>query len=410
VTESLQRGWCPALSRPMPTGDGLLIRLLPTDRIPVLAFIALCDAAHRYGNGTIEISARGSFQLRGFTDASAAALARDVERLGVPASDYVPVLTDPLSEDPDALIDATKLAFELRAAIKRARVSVAAKVCVVVDGGGQLHLDSVTADIRLRAIPTLKGLRLHLAVAGDAPSAIPLGSISPESASEVVLHLLAIIAQHGPAARARDCLSEVARAARDLGAEPCLLTSRPRAEPIGIHPLCNGRFALGLAPAFGHAPAEAFSELARVAELNGAGALRPVLDRTLLLIDLGGAAIKQVAREAKALGFVTRADDVRRRIIACPGSPACASGFIPARTLAAEIAGRVPNVPGTIHISGCAKGCAHPAPAALTIVGTHQGCGILHHVSARDAPSRRVGLGDVIPEVIAVASEERVHG
>ncbi|HXD52495.1 MAG TPA: hypothetical protein VN689_11425, partial [Burkholderiales bacterium] len=288
----------------MPTGDGLLIRLLPTDRIPVPAFIALCDAAHRHGNGTIEISARGSFQLRGFTDASAAALARDVERLGVPASDDVPVLTDPLSEDPDALIDATKLAFELRAAIKRARVSVAAKVCVVVDGGGQLHLDSVTADIRLRAIPTLKGLRLHLAVAGDAPSAIPLGSISPESASEVVLHLLAIIAQHGPAARARDCLSEVARAARDLGAEPCLMTSRPRAEPIGIHPLCNGRFALGLAPAFGHAPAEAFSELARVAELNGAGALRPVLDRTLLLIDLGGAAIKQVAREAKALGFV----------------------------------------------------------------------------------------------------------
>jgi precorrin-3B synthase len=394
----------------MPTGDGLLIRLLPTDRIPVPAFVALCDAAHRHGNGTIEISARGNLQLRGFTEASAAAFARDVERLSIPADDGVPILTDPLPQDPDALIDATKLAAELRGAIKRARVSVAAKVCVVADGGGQLHLDAVTADIRLRAIPTLKGLRLHLAVAGDARSAIPLGSISPERASEVVLRLLAIIAQHGPVARARDCLTELASIAHDLGAESCVSSSRSPAEPIGMHPLRNGRFALGLAPAFGHAPVEAFSELARVVELNGASALRPVVDRALLLIDLDGAVAKQVAREAEALGFVTRADDARRRIVACPGSPACASGLIPARTLATEIAGRVRNVPGTIHISGCAKGCAHPAPAALTIVGTPEGCGILHHASARDAPSRRIDVADVIPEVIALASEERVHG
>jgi precorrin-3B synthase len=394
----------------MPTGDGLLIRMLPTDRIPVPAFIGLCDAAHRHGNGTIEISARGNLQLRGFTEASAAAFARDVERLGIPADDGVAVLTDPLPQDPDALIDATKLAVELRGAIKRARVSVAAKVCVLVDGGGRLHLDAVTADIRLRAVPTLKGLRLHLAVAGDARSAIPLGSISPERASVVVGRLLAVVAQHGPAARARDCLTELASAAHDLGAEPCILASRPPADPIGMHPLCNGQLALGLAPAFGHARAEPLSELARVAELNGAGALRTVAGRALLLINFGGAAIKQVAHEATALGFVTRADDARRRIVACPGSPACASGLIPARTLATEIAGRIRNVPGTIHVSGCAKGCAHRAPAALTIVGTHQGCGILHHASARDAPSRRVNLADVIPEVMALASEERVHG
>ena len=31
-----------------------------------------------------------------------------------------------------------------------------------------------------------------------------------------------------------------------------------------------------------------------------------------------------------------------------------------------------------IHISGCAKGCAHPGAAALTVVGTERGCGIVH--------------------------------
>jgi len=35
-----RRGACPGLSAPMPTGDGLLVRLLPTGTIPLAAFTA----------------------------------------------------------------------------------------------------------------------------------------------------------------------------------------------------------------------------------------------------------------------------------------------------------------------------------------------------------------------------------
>ena len=43
-----------------------------------------------------------------------------------------------------------------------------------------------------------------------------------------------------------------------------------------------------------------------------------------------------------------------------------------------------------VHISGCAKGCAHPQPAALTIVGSEHGCGIVEYGTARATPQTYV--------------------
>jgi precorrin-3B synthase len=384
----------------MPTGDGLLVRFLPADHLPIAAFIALCAAARRHGNGTIEISARGSLQMRGLTQQTAPVFARDVQCLAIPAADRV--ISDPLPEDPDRLLDAARLATELRAAVAHARLSLSAKVCAIVDGGGRLHLDALEADLGLRAVATQDGLRLHVAVAGDARSAVSLGLIPPERACDAVVWLFGVIAHQGATARARDCIDALGagpfRAAIDRD-EAYEVPSRAPAEPIGVHPLRDGLFALGIAPVFGHASAEALSELARIASLHGAKAMRPAPGRALLVIGVKRDAVDQLTRAADALGFITRADDMRRGIIACPGSPACASGLIPARSLAAAIALQVPKVQGTIHISGCAKGCAHPAPAALTIVGTEQGCGIVRHGTARIAPLRFVDPADLIVEI-----------
>ena len=62
-----RRGACPGLSTPMQTGDGLLVRLLPTGTIPLAAFAALCHAARAHGNGVIEVTSRGSIQVRGLS-------------------------------------------------------------------------------------------------------------------------------------------------------------------------------------------------------------------------------------------------------------------------------------------------------------------------------------------------------
>jgi precorrin-3B synthase len=169
---------------------------------------------------------------------------------------------------------------------------------------------------------------------------------------------------------------------------------------------------LGVALAFGSAQADALAELAAIAGALGARWVRPAPGRALLLTALSDAAADAVKTAAERLGFVARADDPRRRIVACPGAPACASGLIPSRELAADIARRLPpSCDGvTIHVSGCAKGCAHPAPSALTVVGTAQGCGIVRHGSARATPGYYVDPGDLTSEIARIAEEEPAHG
>jgi precorrin-3B synthase len=188
---------------------------------------------------------------------------------------------------------------------------------------------------------------------------------------------------------------------------------RPAAEPIGLHPLRDGKLALGVALAFGQADADKLSRLAVIAGECGAGALRPAPGRALLLVGLDHDGAEHVASVAHQLGFITRADDPRRRIAACAGKPACASAFLPTRALAAAVARHLPRLDGaiTLHISGCPKGCAHPAPAALTIVGDARGAGLVRNGSAAATLTRYLGPDDLIDEITrAMQMSEADHG
>jgi len=386
---------CPALSAPMETGDGLLVRFLPTGTIPLDAFIDLCAAARAHGNGVVEITARGSIQVRGLTPLSAPLFAAAVAGHDIDVSDGVSVIADPLPDDPAALIDASGLAADLRRAIATAGLRLAPKVSVVVEGGGQVGLDALFADIRLRAMATPEGPKLQLALAGDAAAATPLGVIAVDEATDTMLDLLTAIAARGSEARGADLLPAPGAAA------PVATSPRPRTEAIGLHPLKDGAFALGLGLAFGQAQADALAELASAAQTHGAGWARPAPDRVLLLGPVSAVSATAMRQAAQALGFVTEPHDPRRRIAACTGAPACANGLIAARALAAELAHHVPlhGDDIAIHVSGCAKGCAHPAAAPLTLVGTGQGCGIVRDGTAQATPSAYVSAADLVAEL-----------
>src|SRR5258708_6730088 len=151
----MRRGACPGLSAPMATGDGFLARLTPAgSTIALSAFAGLTAAARHHGNGIIEITSRGSVQIRGFNAASAPTFAAALAALGIPASDGIPVIPDPLSGlDCDSVLDAQSIAADLRQALAKASFAsrLSAKLSIVIDGGGSLHLDDLSADIRLRA-------------------------------------------------------------------------------------------------------------------------------------------------------------------------------------------------------------------------------------------------------------------
>jgi precorrin-3B synthase len=400
-----RRGACPGLTAPMQTGDGLLVRLAGSGATMGLdAATALCAAARRHGNGIIEITARGSIQIRGLTATSASAFADAVAALGIDAGDGVPVLTDPLAGlAPEPAVDAREVAAMLRQQLAAAPFTtrLGPKVSVVIDGGSALHLDAVRADVRLRAGSGFAGW--HVGLGGDAASATPIGAVAYTNAVDAVVRLLATLAQHGPQARTHDLIrqhgSEAFRTAiTDLLIETPGPAPRPASDPIGAHSLPDGRWGLGVGLAFGHADADALESLIEAAGRAGASGLRTAPERALLVVGLAVDTAPTLALHAESLGFITRRGDARRHVVACAGAPICASAEIPARTLAPLISrAAVGLLDGalTVHVSGCSKGCAHPGPAGLAIVGDPIGCGLVVGGAARDRPVANLATADV---------------
>jgi precorrin-3B synthase len=419
-----RRGICPGLSQPLPTGDGLLARLIPTGTISFDAFAGLCGAARRHGNGIIEITARGSIQARGLSAASARPFAAAVAALGIAATEGVPVLCNPLAGlEREEIFDATAVADALRRTLAEQATAeqLDPKVSVIIDGGGILNLTRVPADIRLGAQRVGGEPVLRVAVGGDEGNATELGLIAPQYALDTVLRLLAVLAHRG--ARARDVIAAEGAApfheALSIacgGHEPRPHHGTPRrsSDVIGLHSLRDGSLACGIGLAFGHAEAAALETLAATATAARADGLRAAPGRALLVLGLTAQAMPVFLAAAERLGFVTRPNDPRRHVIACAGAPLCASAYFTSRSLAPQIARSAAPYLGEaaiIHVSGCAKGCAHAAAAALTITGTADGCALVANGTPRDASFATVAAND-LPVTVAQylrASHEAPH-
>jgi precorrin-3B synthase len=422
-----RRGACPGLSAPMQTGDGLLVRLLPIGTVALTAFAELCAAARTFGNGIIEVTARGSIQVRGLDAASAPRFAAAIGALGIAAEDGIPVHVSPLTGlDPDEMIDAGKLAADLRRALadKNLAPRLSPKVSVTIDGGGVLSLDELAADVRLRAEPMNGDVVLAVSVGGDGASAMHLGFVAPANGVETAIRLLEVIAQRGRAVRARDILAAVGHESFRLAIGGLVIPARPgesgdpeldsrlraneRKLAIGLHRQRGALLAFGIGLAFGHAEATSLEALAKAAAAAGAIGMRAAPGRALVVSGLTRESLADFVGESERLGFIVRGDDPRRFVIACAGAPVCASAHIAARAIAPRIAAESAQFLGgsfTVHLSGCAKGCAHPAPAALTAVGTAQGCALIASGAARDAPFAVVARDEVTAAIARYAGE-----
>jgi precorrin-3B synthase len=384
----------------MQTGDGLLVRLTPIGTIALDAFAALCAAAEQHGNGVIEITARGNVQVRGLSTASAPRFAADIAALDIAAAD-------------DELFDAGAFAADLRHALAAGPLTanLSPKVSVAIDGGGALNLDQIPADVRATPQIISGKVALKLSVGGDHATAAMIGSVALVDGVDATVALLRVIAQRGRDVRARDIV-----ASEGAGVFQLALRSQPECESptwereknhaiaIGTHRLRDGSFGHGIGLAFGHSDATSLQSLIEMARRVGTRSIRTAPGRALLLI---GVPRPDLLRSAAAgLGFIVRSDDPRRAVVACAGAPVCGSAHIASRAIAPVLAGGVAlylDGAFTIHVSGCAKGCAHPGPAALTIVGASNGCALVAEGASRDTPFTTVPGDSLMPAVFDFA-------
>jgi precorrin-3B synthase len=363
------KGWCPSALRPMLSGDGLVVRLRPRGgRLSAEQAAGIAELARRCGNGLIDLTSRANLQIRGVREESHQALVAGLDRLGFIDADQAMeaqrnIVVAPFWSEGD---DTHALAIELEHALPGRELGLPEKFGFAIDCGASRVLAHAPADIRIE-----RGADGALIVRADGAAAGR--AVSKTEAVDNVLSLAKWFVASGGM---RDRRGRMAAHLAGGAMLPDALAggSKPASTSAAHNP---GIYASGalVGLAFGQMQSETLAVLA---------GLKPGLRLTpwrMLLVE----ALREMPQHD---GLVTRADDPLLRVVACTGAPACPEAHAETRDLAMSLAPHL--APDTcLHISGCAKGCAHRNASDVTLVGTPQGFDLVRNGSPRDVPVRR---------------------
>lgn len=390
-----RRGYCPGVLAPMEVGDGLLVRVrVPAGILTAAQARRIAALGRELGNGLVDLSHRGNLQLRGLSGDGLPPLYGALSAMGLLAADVRSeavrnVLTAPAAGlDPSGFdVRAAALTLDARLAADESLHGLTPKFGWLVCGGGAGHLADSSTDVRFDAVPQGGGFAFRVALGGTLAAAVPAGLCAPADVADVA----AAIARTFIGLRAgRDgAPRRMAGLVRECGAGafaalPGLTPLADPAPPVRPPRAVLGVRAgwLGVAFPFGRLDVDRLEALAGLAEQQGRGEIRLTPWRALLLPGVADGA------EIGALGGVLDPADVRLRLTACSGAGGCDVGTTDTHADALELARRAPALVAAVlavHVSGCSKGCAHPAPAAVTLTARAGRYGVDLNAAASDA-------------------------
>lgn len=401
---STRRGVCPSLSKPMQTGDGLLVRLRPASGgISPDVMIRIAEAAKLNGNGILEVTARGNLQIRGLKPETVAPMTEAVFATGIELATGLAVETPPLSGvDACEICDARPLAASIRSEVMNEAepLVLAAKLSVIVDGGGAFNLDSVVADIRLKAFEIGGDVAWALSLGGNAQTARPVAAFGEREALDAVMLVLRRLHRAGPSMRGKD----IDPGSLHLGGQPFprITSNEAIRRPAGLHVLSEGQVVAGVSLPFCQVKADDLMAFAREIALLGLADILLAPEHGLLIAALDQVAGAALLERAAALGFIVSPEDPANSIALCAGTAGCASAFYDTHALARLAIDAAPALLDgsfTLHLSACPKGCAHPAPAMLSVSGASLGYGLVVNGSASASPAAYIAANDVATAV-----------
>lgn len=353
------KGWCPGALRPMASGDGLVVRVRPPlGRLTPAQAGAIARAALAHGNGIVDLSARANLQLRGVTEASHGPLINDLRAEGLIDPDIHTESLRNLIVTPFRDEETAALAATLTTALAR-MPRLPGKFGFALDTGPRPVLTGASVDIR---VERAEDGALILRPAGHA-----FGKRVGDLAEDAIAMAEWFIAQGGVTDGRGRMAALIARGVVPEGCDIAPSKPLPQPEP-GIH--AEGAL---VALAFGQMRAETLLALAALGQ-----EIRPTPWRMLFLVG---------AKTLPAIpGLITDPADPILRVTACTGAPACPQAKGDTRDLGRRLATALAPSQ-TLHLSGCAKGCAHPSAAPLTLTATGQGYDLIRNGLASDTPS-----------------------
>jgi precorrin-3B synthase len=395
----------------METGDGLLIRVRPRAGMFTTADLgAVARIAAQFGNGVVDLTNRANLQMRGFTTETVPAALdalRDAGLLDVsPAVEAVRnVVVDPRAGLDPGRIDVHPLAAAFEAELGRATdvLALPGKFGFAFYGAHETA-PSVAADITAVALDAAS-----CAIMLDGAS-VMAATVSMSEAPMAMLSLarafLSMRAENPNVRRMRDAVDAAGAPAlfRQAGlAASAQCAPVQAAAPIGVLS-ADAPFAVGIGFPFGRIDAPSLARLVEIARQLGIAKTHPSAARALVFPVGSVDDATALVAHAGTLGLIIDPADARLGVDVCPGSPLCGRASTDTRRDTEDLAGRA-RIAGSIHVSGCIKGCAHPGRAALTFVARDGAYDLVVGGTTNDAP-RRVGIAPAGLAAAAVAELE----
>ena len=338
----LIKGWCPGAHRPMMSGDGLVVRIRPfRSELTAAQTVSVCELAEEFGNGLMDLTSRANLQIRGVAEGAHPELLVRLDALGL-------IDADPAVEGHrNILMPATWETGDLTDRLYQAVLKtlpklpeLPQKMGFALDTGEHACLADGSADFRFER----SGSGALILRADGCPTGL---TMTEQGAMDALQEMVAWCVSTG----GRDA-GRMARHLQNSALPPNWAQTAPRIEasvsPIG---LVAGGTVLG-AP-FGRIRA---TDLRALLQSCDAPRLRLMLERKILII---GADIHSTN------GFTTKPSRLMKAH-ACPGAPYCLQATVKTVEIAERLA---PTVQGSLHVSGCSKGCAFPRAASVTLVG-----------------------------------------
>jgi precorrin-3B synthase len=404
------KGWCPGALRPMQSGDGLIVRVRPQSAtLRPYELGVLAEAARQFGNGHIDLTRRANLQIRGVRDASLPELHDAIAKLGLLDANadgeaVRNIMINPLAGiDPTETRDARAIARELARWLTsyQSLWALPTKFGFIVDGGGGMSLAEQRADVRLAAM----GAQIAIGIETQAGTEW-LGSTAPGAATAAAAEIGLVFikaASREKRQRMRDLSDEglaSIRSAMQLRLDA--LHENPRkAEAslnrIGLIELGQDKFAVGIAAPFGRVEADQLRKFADAMTAHGVEEIRLSPWRALYAGVPSRQAGQSLLDAAQREGLIIDPRDPLLQIEACPGVSGCRSTALDTRGDGRRLAALLPRFgfAGTVHVSGCAKGCAKSGSAGLVLVGSEGRYGLVRNGTAQDQPARHFSFAEL---------------
>ena len=429
-----RRGTCPGVLAPMQVGDGFLLRVrVPAGVLPADHTRRIAELGDRYGNGLIDLSHRGNLQLRGIPADGLEPVTDALRGMGYVSADAASeavrnVLCSPTAGlDPTAPMDVREAArtLDARLAADTALHGLPPKFGWLVCGGGIGHLAGSSTDVRFDAVD---GKHFRVSLGGTLAKAAPLGLCRADDVADVASALGRAFLE------LRASLPEPSRRMAGLvaaiGAEAFLMRlaslisppppsgggsgwgqvshlmdlfgsadpPHPNLLPGGEKGSIAGRV---VAFPFGRLTAAALSALA-----SACVEIRITPWRALILVGPS----TDAETIARAHGAILSHTDRRLKLTACSGAGGCDVGTTDTHATAlaiAERAGPLLDHVRMVHVSGCAKGCAHPAIADVTLTARDGVYDVaLNAKPGDDSPHTGLSPADAVARVADLLTEE----